>query len=108
MLNGVGETLNRNSTTSICGKNTDTAVGVATELSSHKRRVKTTFCWAATAAGQQKSDMYFFTGQKAILQEIFDSNLFFVQQNPIQTPASTSSKTIFRKKGEVVFAFGRN
>ena len=44
-----------------------------------------------------------FDGQKAVLLEIFGSNLFLHNKTITQTPTSASSKTTFRKGAESGF-----
>ena len=68
---------------------------------------KNYFLLGGYSSGATKSYMYFFTGQKAILQEIFSLNLFMYNKTPSKHPLARAQKTIFQKR-EVVFAFGRN
>jgi hypothetical protein len=44
-----------------------------------------------------------FDGQKAVLAEIFGSNLFLHNKTITQTPTNASSKTAFRKEAESGF-----
>ena len=49
-----------------------------------------------------------FDGQKAVLLEIFGSNLFLHNKTITQTLTGVSSKTTFRRGRKVVFVCGRN